>query len=433
MTDTDGKVTLYAGYTPWGDTLETYGAGDFTYGYLGGLMDTITGLIYLGNGQYYDPQTGRLLNSNTQTTEQTTSNLPWRDPAGAMVAPLAIVSMLYGKKKKRTKWDYVIIAIVLVVSVGMSLPKIGTVSAEPPNSAFPGKTIPPTPYNPYEIQPIPTTEAYTGPYAQPGIPSVITLLDRCYKLPPDSRFDINGSWRNFDPTIHPLNITWSPNSHIPLSKDIYGGQNQTQINENVDHVKKSGNYCGQISLSMIAAKYGYENTFYQIYLKTNETTETTYSYELARAAIKVLSYGKITNWYAKTYSAQTVATYKTSDLLNKKIDTFADETLESYYTNFAGFLRLRLYMGHNFIMLTRLSDTTLTINGGIGVGHWVALNAMSAEWDNENEESSWNWVMVNNPYKNRYEYYPWIYFKNTMLLKSNNFLEIWPDYYGALY
>ncbi len=39
--------------------LEIHGTGNFSFGYLGGLMDTSTGLLYMGNGQYYDPSTGR--------------------------------------------------------------------------------------------------------------------------------------------------------------------------------------------------------------------------------------------------------------------------------------------------------------------------------------------------------------------------------------
>ena len=124
MTDADRKVTLYAGYTPWGDTLETYGTGNFTYSYFGGLMDTITGLIYLGNGQYYDPQTGRFLTRGTKT-DQTNPYVPWSDPTNAMVAPLVMLSMVFGTKKKRKKLDYVIISLVLIASVGTILAGCG--------------------------------------------------------------------------------------------------------------------------------------------------------------------------------------------------------------------------------------------------------------------------------------------------------------------
>jgi uncharacterized protein RhaS with RHS repeats len=45
LTDVNGEVTLSTRYTPWGDTLELNGTGNFTFGYFGGLMDEATGLI----------------------------------------------------------------------------------------------------------------------------------------------------------------------------------------------------------------------------------------------------------------------------------------------------------------------------------------------------------------------------------------------------
>jgi RHS repeat-associated protein len=64
LVDPDGEITLAASYTPWGDALSVSGDGDFTFGYFGGIMDTTTGLLYVGNGQYYDPATGRFINRN---------------------------------------------------------------------------------------------------------------------------------------------------------------------------------------------------------------------------------------------------------------------------------------------------------------------------------------------------------------------------------
>jgi hypothetical protein len=42
------------------------GEGGFTWGYFGGLLDAATGLIYVGDGQYYNPQTGRFLTRGAQ-------------------------------------------------------------------------------------------------------------------------------------------------------------------------------------------------------------------------------------------------------------------------------------------------------------------------------------------------------------------------------
>lgn len=71
MTNASGEITLASSYTPSpkgvlreGDTLSVSGSGNFAQGYFGGMMDNATGLLYLGNRQYYDPQTGRFLNRN---------------------------------------------------------------------------------------------------------------------------------------------------------------------------------------------------------------------------------------------------------------------------------------------------------------------------------------------------------------------------------
>lgn len=51
-------------------------------------MDSATGLLYVGNGQYYDPVTGRFL---TRDAKPNNSNpyVPW-DPTGALLGPLGL-------------------------------------------------------------------------------------------------------------------------------------------------------------------------------------------------------------------------------------------------------------------------------------------------------------------------------------------------------
>ena len=119
LTNSTGAITLSASYTPWGDTLTTSGTGNFTYGYFGGVMDAATGLIYVGNGQYYDPQTGRFLTRDAKPNQ----NNPYTpiDPTSALFAPLALLAMVYSSKKKRGKWDSLVILLVLGMAVGMSL------------------------------------------------------------------------------------------------------------------------------------------------------------------------------------------------------------------------------------------------------------------------------------------------------------------------
>jgi len=119
LSNSNGEVTLTARYTPWGDTLELNGTGNFAFGYFGGVIDAATGLIYVGNGQYYDPQTGRFL---TRDAKPNNSNpyVPW-DPSGAIIAPLGIVALFAGRKKKGSKLGTFLVLLLVLGSVGMTL------------------------------------------------------------------------------------------------------------------------------------------------------------------------------------------------------------------------------------------------------------------------------------------------------------------------
>ncbi len=123
LSNSSGDITLSARYTPWGDTLELNGTGNFAFGYLGGVLDATTGLLYVGNGQYYDPQTGRFL---TRDANQNNSNpyVPW-DPSGAIIAPLGIVALFAGRKKKGSKVGTFLVLLLVLGSVGMTLAACG--------------------------------------------------------------------------------------------------------------------------------------------------------------------------------------------------------------------------------------------------------------------------------------------------------------------
>jgi hypothetical protein len=119
----EGVIAMSVAYTPWGGVLAYYGSGGIDFGYLGGIYDENTGLIYLGGGQYYDPVTGRML---TRGAGQGNPYKPGAfDPAGMMVAPLALIGLALGKKKKRGKWDSLLVLLVVGVVVGMSVSACG--------------------------------------------------------------------------------------------------------------------------------------------------------------------------------------------------------------------------------------------------------------------------------------------------------------------
>lgn len=143
LVDENGDITLTGAYTPWGDTLEYNGTGNFTFGYFGGLMDAATGLIYIGNGQYYDPSTGRLLTRDAQPNK-TNPYVPWGDPASALFVPIALIGLLYGKKHKKNRIDYFIITLLLVFGVGMSLSACGPTPPESPTNTPVLPTVPVT-------------------------------------------------------------------------------------------------------------------------------------------------------------------------------------------------------------------------------------------------------------------------------------------------
>ena len=140
----DGAVALSVSYTPWGDTLEVYGTGMLDIGYLGGVYDAGTGLIYMGNGQYYDPSTGRFLTRGANA-DQSNPYTPWNtDPSGMLIAPLALLALVFGRKKNRTKLDHFVILLVIGLSVGLSVSAFAWAPTTYFDSPFPGGTQPPS-------------------------------------------------------------------------------------------------------------------------------------------------------------------------------------------------------------------------------------------------------------------------------------------------
>ena len=84
-------------------------------------MDSAIGLLYMGNGNYYDPATGRFLNRNANPNG-TNPYMPWGgEPSAAFMAPLALLSLFYSRRKKRGTLDTIIILLVLGVSLSMGL------------------------------------------------------------------------------------------------------------------------------------------------------------------------------------------------------------------------------------------------------------------------------------------------------------------------
>lgn len=99
LTDDNGLTTLSVRYNPWGKIIETSGTGNLDESFIGMLTDFATGLIYVGNGQYYDPETGRFLTRGVNPNS-TNPYVPW-NPVGMLVGPLAVISANEARKKLR--------------------------------------------------------------------------------------------------------------------------------------------------------------------------------------------------------------------------------------------------------------------------------------------------------------------------------------------
>ncbi len=159
LSNDSGEITLSARYTPWGDTLELNGTGNFTFGYLGGVLDATTGLMYVGNGRYYDSETGRFLTRNVNP-DSTNPYVPW-NPIGAILGPLGLITLVFSRKKKGSKTGMFLVLLVVLGSVGMTLAACGPAPTPSPGSnntapAFPVQTQTPVPTNPGTVPSIPT-------------------------------------------------------------------------------------------------------------------------------------------------------------------------------------------------------------------------------------------------------------------------------------
>jgi YD repeat-containing protein len=114
LTDMAGEVTMFVRYSPWGKPIETEGIGNFDASFIGTLIDATTGLIYIGNGQYYDPETGRFLTRRVNPNS-TNPYVPW-NPIGILLGPLGMISANKARKKMKytPAWTIAFLSLFMV-------------------------------------------------------------------------------------------------------------------------------------------------------------------------------------------------------------------------------------------------------------------------------------------------------------------------------
>ncbi|MBI9051628.1 MAG: hypothetical protein JEZ00_19550 [Anaerolineaceae bacterium] len=235
LVDEEGAVTLSVSYTPWGDTMEIYGSGMLNLGYLGGVYDAGTGLIYMGNGQYYDPSTGRFLTRGAQQ-DQSNPYTPWNsDPAGMLIAPLALLALVFGRKKIRTKFDNFTIMLILVITSSASFYVIGE-SYIP--SVMADYDRPPigTPRNPSEFEGYTALPSYTQASGYQPVLTIIPNYCDSVKISPEmenyyAKWDMFWSLFDFDrvPERKELLIKQSIIAIANAFQRAVGGDDSTQI------------------------------------------------------------------------------------------------------------------------------------------------------------------------------------------------------------
>jgi hypothetical protein len=197
----------------------------------------------VGNGQYYDPATGRFLTRNVNP-DSTNPYVPW-NPIGAILGPLGLVALVFGRKRKCGKWDTLIIIVLLGINAGVSI----AACTPAPNAPAPGTNQPPA-------SPAPTqTPVPTGPVTIPSVipaastpsPVVTPTLPEC---PPPS----------WTPTPTPLSIEAELELHgVKFDGDLvqWTLERKTAVLEAVRAVNKK--LTATVAGAAFRAIYGYVN------------------------------------------------------------------------------------------------------------------------------------------------------------------------------
>jgi len=151
LTDMNGEITLSVRHSPWEKMMDVNGFENIGMSYISALADFATGLIYVGNGQYFDPETGRFL---TRGVNPNSPNpyVPW-DPMMTILGPLGLVSANYARKRiKRVAavgflalfleaCGRILLIVAVIILVAITLNACGTHNAQDGVDTPPGQNV----------------------------------------------------------------------------------------------------------------------------------------------------------------------------------------------------------------------------------------------------------------------------------------------------
>jgi RHS repeat-associated protein len=390
LTDADGTVTLANFYDPYGALTASVGTGQTAYGYTGEQQDSSTGMIYL-RARYYAPGMGRFMTQDTNS--------------GDVMQPVSFHKWLYVQDNPINFMDH-------------------------------------SGHDPYDIcsTAADKVQCYVNYENNHSFELLDMLKDRT-KNPANYPAYLKPPLINFDPTVS-----------VNLASDLL--PNHPSAEEDSSITPMGTGLCGQIALEMVLETItGHSHLLSEIYHHTNPANipSGTLASSLVAAVFSVLDQHSKTqesNWRVTTYGYSQILTYTSAG------NYWEQESGDYWYGDANGSLiapriRRMLQLNHYVLALaTMMNDVGLKTNpwgtlAGAGssrptVGHWVVVTGMSSPWDYDREDSSKNWVRINNSYSNQEQYYPWWYFKDSMfhyLSPSVNsgpvLMDIWHDGDGA--
>ncbi len=274
--------------------MQSSGTGNFTIGYLGGLMDNATNLIYVGNGQYYDPSTGRFL-SRDVNPNSTNPYVPWGgNPTGALFTPLALLFLVYSCRKKRGTLDTIVVLIVLSTALGLGLSACQTTLQTPFGTV--AVTATPNPNGTVAVAvtvtPSPTSTPSGTPTNTPTATctaTVVPITDDDYKTQISTRFGITlsddtGKWHTTE-----IHIAFGALSNIDAALN---GMLKTLLNgPKTFYIKwNQNNYGGTTYPQRINFRYNGRFPYLLIYHEMGHLL----NYSLGGRFVNALNHGEVT-------------------------------------------------------------------------------------------------------------------------------------------